>query len=66
MRRQSASHAGHVEVVGTGHCGHCWLDGLLMLLLRSRRRRLLWWQLLLLLLHVRMWRLVWRVAGVAG
>ena len=72
LRRQSPSHARHVEVVGTGHRGHGWLDGLLMLLLlllllRSRRRSLLWWQLLLLLLllHVRMWRLVWGIAGVA-
>ena len=68
---QSCCHARHVEVVGTGHCGHRRLDGLLMLLLRSRRRSLLWWQLLLLLLllmllHVSMWRLVWRIARVAG
>ena len=65
---QSRSHAGHVEVVWTGHAAHGWLDGLLMLLLRSRRRSLLWWQLLLLLLllHVSMWRLVWRIARVAG
>ena len=65
LLRQSRCHAPHVEVVGTGHCGHCWLAGLLMLLLRSRRRSLLWWQLLMLL-HVSMWRLLWRIARVAG